>query len=90
MKKLYTFILATAISLSSLSLWSCSDSSESEEGEDTSGAYYDVEVDDISYYEKDYAKQFGAKWDSEKRCWYCYNTEEGYEKLAKKYHRIYI
>ncbi len=52
MKRFSTFIFALMLSFSSLSLWSCSDSSESEEGEDTSGAYYDVEVDDISYYEK--------------------------------------
>ncbi len=52
MKKFYAFMLAMLISLSSLSLWSCSDSEDAEEGEDTSGAYYDVEVDDISYYEK--------------------------------------
>lgn len=52
MKKFSTLIFALILIFSSLSFWSCSDSADLEEGEDTSGAYYDVEVDDISYYEK--------------------------------------
>ncbi|MBR5308209.1 MAG: ABC transporter substrate-binding protein [Clostridia bacterium] len=51
MKKLYAFLLALVFTLPSVCLTSCV-VEEEEEGEDTSGAYYDVEVDDISYYEK--------------------------------------
>ena len=51
MKKIYAFLLALVFILPSVFLTSCV-TEEEEEGEDTSGAYYDVEVDDISYYEK--------------------------------------
>lgn len=52
MKRFYTFILSLIIVFSSVSMWSCSENAPGEDGEDTSGAYYDVVVDDISYYEK--------------------------------------
>ena len=57
MKRYYAFLLALVFVLPSFFLTSCSNESE-EEGEDTSGAYYDVVVDDISYYEKFRDKTF--------------------------------
>lgn len=59
--------------------------------EKTSNGFHKEKVYfDISYYEKENAKRLGAKWDSEKRCWYCYNIEECYTKLAKIYSRLYL
>ena len=53
MKKLFSFVMIPVIILSLLPLNSCSESEISEEEElDKSEAYYEVEVDDISYYEK--------------------------------------
>ncbi len=52
MKKIYITAISLIIVLSSVSFWSCSDIKETEEELDTSEAYYDVTVDDISYYEK--------------------------------------
>ena len=53
MKKLLSITLALLFVLTSAVLTSCqTDSEDEEEEEDTSDAYYDVNVDDIDYYEK--------------------------------------
>lgn len=54
MKKFYTFIIASLFAISSISLWSCSDNNAdgTDESADMTGAYYNVSIDDISYYEK--------------------------------------
>lgn len=52
MKKILCFFLALFLFISPLLLSSCQTEFEEDGEEDTSGAYYDVEVDDISYYEK--------------------------------------
>ena len=51
MKRFFAFILVPVLMLSSFLFTSCSKNTD-EESEDTSGAYYEVNVDDISYYEK--------------------------------------
>lgn len=52
MKRNITFILALLFALPCFLLTSCSTEYEEEGEEDMSEAYYDVNVDDISYYEK--------------------------------------
>ncbi len=52
MKKFFAFVLALLFVLPSFLLTSCETDFEEEGEEDTSEAYYDVKVDDVSYYEK--------------------------------------
>ncbi len=52
MKKFLNILFAVLIALSSLSLIACETEEAGGEEEDMSGAYFDVEVEDISYYEK--------------------------------------
>ena len=41
----------------------------------------------VPYKEKDEAKSLGAKWDSDKKLWYCYNNSE---ELFTKYKKVTI
>lgn len=52
MKKIFAFLLALLFVVLSCVITSCSNTSSEDEALDTADAYYDVEVDDISYYEK--------------------------------------
>ena len=42
----------------------------------------------VSYYDKEEAKSYGAKWDGCERCWYCYDTDKYCELLIKMFGQV--
>lgn len=42
----------------------------------------------VSYYDKEEAKSYGAKWDANERCWYCYDTDKYCELLIKMFGQV--